>query len=181
MGSRESVVQSAPAKELGSPSRFHRRLPARLGITLGLPPQRSFVRPSSVGFRVANPRVHRQASRVPASSHEVTGRWERPEVSPRTSPGLPPSKTLVPLRFEPYDRRFVQTGTSCSRPSVRWPCSCFRYGRPVKVQHLRGCPLGRLRKTFVPPRPLEWSNRPLGAFASDSPRPSPMSAASGLI
>jgi hypothetical protein len=74
MGSRVSVVQSAPAKELGSSSRFNRRRPASLGIVSGLPPPRRSVSLCSVGFPVAIPRVHRQASRVLASTLEVTGR-----------------------------------------------------------------------------------------------------------
>jgi len=126
MGSRESVVQSAPAKELGSSSRFCHRCPARLGIALGLPPPQSSVRPYSVGFRVANPRVHRQASRVPASSHEVTGRdgsvprfrrrrlqgcplrrlWFRHVSNPTTSGSFEPAQAALVLRPDGLVRAF---------------------------------------------------------------------------
>lgn len=155
MGSRESVVRSAPAKELGSSSRFHRRLPARLGTALGLPPPPCSVRPLSVGVRVANPRVHRQASRVPASSHKVTGRdgsvprfrlgplqgcplrrpWFHHVSNPTTDGSFEPAQAALVLRSGGLLRAFgtdvrSRSNTFKVAPSGAFARPSFRPGRP---------------------------------------------------
>jgi hypothetical protein len=75
--------------------------------------------------------IDRPLACQPVVNTNHRSRWERHEASPRPPSGLPPPKTLVPPGFEPDDQRFARTGTSCSRPSIQWPCSCFRYGPPV--------------------------------------------------
>lgn len=152
MGSRESVVQSAPAKELGSSSRFHRRPPARLGIASELPPPQSFVRPLSVGVRAANPRVHRQASRVPASSHEATGR-----------DGSVPRFRLGPLRGCPLRRPW---SNHVSNPTTD---GSFEPAQAALV--LRSDGLVRAFGTDLRSRSNTFRVAPSGAFARPSFRP----------